>query len=200
MNESLQPTVLKDARQVNPFEIGSSEVDVKPTRWWQRVSRKPSLSAAERRDLLCIDTGDLSLERIKQYALDHAHYFEDGGMARYKGALALECQEAIKVRDWLRDDAHDRVAVYFLQRAKEQWTNRGAQQSGREERSIRLISGVAAALVPDGIIAQGDSAINEYLATQPTTRRLVFANDTTQMYLKQAAVLARIVVQQQNDE
>lgn len=192
--------MLKDARQVNPLEIGSSEVDARPTRWWRRFFSKPSLSVAERNDLVDIDIGGLTLERIKQYAYDHAYYFEEGGRARYEGAVKLEYQEATSVRDWFEAGAYSRVAAYFLQRAKEQWLVLDMHQSEREEWRVQLASGETMAAVPSEIIAQGDDAINEYVRVHPTTRKLVIANDTTQMYLKQAAVLARIIDQQQSDE
>ena len=190
MTEQIGQNELWDPKLVDPFKIGG-DVAPQPRRLRNPFS-KPKLTESEHRDLKKIDSGNLTLEDIEMYAADHLKYFTSWGKVRFEGSLKKEFEEAKMLAAWLDEEKYEQAIIYFLKKARAEWCGPEGN-TGEDERPMQIVQGRDAASVPDEVIVQGETKIREFVAAIGNNLRLRLAGTSSAMYLKQAAVLARLL-------
>ena len=190
MTEQIGQNELWDPKLVDPFKIGG-DVAPQPRRLRNPFS-KPKLTESEHRDLKKIDSGNLTLEDIEMYAADHLKYFTSWGKARFEGSLKKEFEEAKMLAAWLDEEKYEQAIIYFLKKARAEWCGPEGN-TGEDERPMQIVQGRDAASVPDEVIVQGETKTREFVAAIGNNLRLRLAGTSSAMYLKQAAVLARLL-------
>lgn len=131
------------------------------------TSSPKSLNEAEITDLERIETGLLTLDKLKKYTHDDALYWEFWkGSSRYYSKRA---RQARQVNSWLEKQDYKSAAKYFLERAKTEY--------------------VHALEVAEGGVLETKNFRDEIVLQRGSTRR--FLADNFVAYLKTAAVLAK---------
>lgn len=199
-----------ESTSVNPFEIGkrAGEVVV-PTKVTTRdklrkifgfaKSKEKELKDNELTDLLKIDPGKVTLDDINEYVAGSIAYFESWGEVRFKPSQQQKFDEARELK--LRLDARDykTAAAFFLRKARENWDSTKYTR-GDDEMTWRIIGSNDAVNVPQEVIMQGDTAIKNFHNKEGHGLSLRMAAETSSMYLRQAAVLARAIKEQEKEE
>lgn len=194
MQETLTPKGLLDAKTINPHDIGARQTSDQSKRLerLRRIISKPKLTTTEIDDLKMINSDDLTLEMIKLFAANHLNYLTSAGKVRYKESLKKEFDEAKMLVVLLDQGKYEQAAKFFLDKARSEW--RGDESNNQpDEWSMVLASGEYMANVPQDVIGQGETAILEHVRKQKGTVRLRMASTSPGMYLKQAAVLTRML-------
>ena len=192
MTEAISKNDLRDAALIDPFQIGAG--GEKPKRLIPFLNRpQHHLTEQEINDLAKIDQGKIGLEDIKEYAADHLFYYEHEGKVRRNPMREKDFREAKKVFKWLKEEKYHEAAAFFLSKAREEW--RGVESNkGNGEISWRVMEMEEVATVPQEVVLQGDSAINNFIKQKDLGFTLRMASKTPAVYLRQASVLARIII------
>ncbi len=193
MQETLTPIGLLDARTVNPHDIGARPTSGTSMRFerLRKIIFDPVLSPAELEDLRKIDVGDLTLERIQLYAINHVRFFASYGKVRFNKTLQVEYDEAKQLVTWLEQKKHSQASAFFLAQAKKWW--RGAASMRGDDYIFKFFDGEDVAKTPEHVLLQGDSAVERYRDEHVNSEDYRLASSSPAMYLKQAAVLARLI-------
>ena len=194
MQETLTPIGLLDSNTVNPHDIGVRPTSGKSMRFekLRNIIFDPVLNQAELEDLRKIDTGDLTLERIQLYAINHVRFFESYGRVRFNTSLQVEYDEAKKLVTWLEQKKYSQASAFFLAQAKKWW--RGSESMrGNDDYIFKFFDGEDVAKTPESVLLQGDSAVERYRDEHVNSQDFRLASSAPAMQLKQAAVLARLL-------
>lgn len=154
------------------------------------------LSENETVDLQRLDTGELTLEKIKGYANDQAKYWEFYRGVKLSGLKKARFEEAIKLKAWLDKDDWPSAARYFLDKAKASYSEatHTAQQHGTTIEAIAKTFEDGIRLHIGEISPEGGPFKDQVEAIHESQPNLVIASGNFVMNLKRAAVLAKEIV------
>ncbi len=152
-----------------------------------------SLSETEVADLQRLETGNLTLEKIKGYANDRAEYQEWYRGVKLTSGKKARFKEAFRVKSYLDKGDYLSAARYFLEKAKVSYADTvvRAREAGIPiERLVKNYRDELNMHVGD-ITPDGGSAKNQVEGIYASKPNLVFDSDNFVMCLKEAAVLVR---------
>lgn len=195
MTEIVKNMDLRDAVSVDPFQIGEEGALLRGKSKYLLPFSKKTLTQREICDLININPGKVTLNDIREYATNSVKYYESMGRVRLKPEVKEDFRKAKALNSWLDKEEYDRVAHFFLQQARSEWHkgNKGKREES-DYLTWRILETENVIKVPQRVQMQGDAAIHQFFNQQELGIALKMAKRNSATYLRQASVLARIII------